>query len=106
MCGLCGVLGGAEHWAEGRAGDGLAQPASLRPRAERLRRVGIANAVLTHFSLTLGDWQGAQYVLSNRTGRSEIVDDLAHLWLAAERMIGRACDPLDPTLIDKLEREG
>jgi len=45
-------------------------------------------------------------VLSSRTGRSEIVDDLAHLWLAAERMLGHACDPLDPALIDKLEREG
>ncbi len=44
-------------------------------------------------------------MLSGRTGRTEIVGDLAHLWQTAERMLGRPCDPLDPALIERLERE-
>lgn len=100
MCGLCGVLGGGEHWTDGQA---IGGPATRR--AERQRRVGLANAVLAHYGLQMADWQGAQYVLSNRTGRTEIVDNPTHLWQAAERLLGRPCDPLAPDLIDRLERE-
>jgi len=99
MCALCGVLGGAEHWTDGAAGD-----RTLTRRAERLRRVGLANAVLAGYGLTLADWQGANYLLSSRTGRTEVVDDLMHVWQVAERMLGRTCDPLDPALLDRLER--
>ena len=105
MCGLCGVLGGGEHWTEVGSGAETAPVPPLRRRAERLRRVGLANAVLAHYGLSLGDWQGASYVLSGRTGRTEIVGDLAHVWQTAERMLGRPCDPLDPALIERLERE-
>ncbi|MGO8917911.1 MAG: hypothetical protein ACLQJR_18575 [Stellaceae bacterium] len=105
MCGLCGVLGGGEHWTEVGAGAGNAQPVPPRRRAERLRRVGLVNAVLAHYGLTLGDWQGASYVLSSRTGRTEIVGDLAQVWQTAAQMSGRPCDPLDPTLVERLERE-
>jgi hypothetical protein len=41
--------------------------------------------------------------LSGATGRTEIIDHLAHLWSSAEAMIGRPCDPLDPALLDRLE---
>ncbi len=99
MCGLCGTLGG-EHWTEERAG-----AAAAPPRAVRLRRVALANAALAHYGLRLDDWQGASYVLSSRTGRSEVVASLADVWQAAERVLGRACDPLDPALIERLERE-
>jgi hypothetical protein len=53
----------------------------------------------------LTDWAGTSYVLSSRTGRSEIVHHLAALWPAAERMAGRRCDPLDSALITALEGE-
>jgi hypothetical protein len=42
-------------------------------------------------------------VLSTATGKTEIVDNLTHLWTAAERLIGRPCDPLDPALVRRLE---
>ena len=100
MCGLCGMLGG-EHWTEEAAGAGASAPR----RAERLRRVGFANTVLVHYGLRLDDWQGSSYVLSSRTGRSEIVATLMDAWQAAERMLGRGCDPLEPALIERLERE-
>jgi hypothetical protein len=50
-------------------------------------------------------WQGTAFVLSTATGKSEIVDNLAHLWMAAERLLGRPCNPLDEELIALMERE-
>ena len=73
-------------------------------RARRLARVRAANLVLTQFGLTLTDWEGAKYQLSSRTGRTEIVDNLAQVWQAAERILGRACDPLDASLIARMEQ--
>jgi hypothetical protein len=35
-------------------------------------------------------------VLATRTGDHAMTADLAELWEAAERMSGRAVDPLDP----------
>jgi len=43
----------------------------------------------------MSDWQSASFLLSTLTGKSEIVEDLGHLWPAAERLSGRRCDPLD-----------
>ncbi len=72
-------------------------------RAERLHRVQVINIVLGQFGLSLRDWQGAQYQLSNCTGRTEFVDNLSQVWQAAERILGRACDPLDPSVIARME---
>jgi hypothetical protein len=41
------------------------------------------------------DWSGSSYLLTGRTGRTAIVDTIADLWPAAERLAGRAIDPLD-----------
>ncbi|EWY37736.1 hypothetical protein N825_09150 [Skermanella stibiiresistens SB22] len=98
MCGLCGVLGGGPHWTDGATG--VDDPSARR--RERLGRVATVNRVLAHYALRSDDWQGSAYLLSNRTGKTEIVDNLTHLWQAAERMIGRGCDPLDPALIERL----
>jgi hypothetical protein len=98
------MLGGDAHWTDGAATIGTGSDTDARTRrAERLHRVALSNAVLGHYGLALADWQGSSYLLSNRTGRTEIVGDLAQLWQMAERMLGRRCDPLDPTLIERLE---
>jgi len=102
MCGLCGVLGNEGDWT-----DAPARPfPGARPtrRAQRLQRVRLVNAVLAQFGLVLSDWQGAKYQLANRTGRTELVDNLTQVWQAAERILGRACDPLDPALIARIEQ--
>jgi hypothetical protein len=74
-------------------------------RRERMSRVAAANRVLAHYRMTLADWQGSAFVLATATGKTEIVDNLTHLWMAAERLLGRPCDPLDPELIAQLEHE-
>src|SRR6202051_4002805 len=74
-------------------------------RRERMNRVAAANRVLAYYRMSLADWQGSAFVLSTATGKTEIVDNLAHLWMAAERLLGRPCDPLDEELVALMERE-
>lgn len=101
MCSLCGVLGAEGDWTEASTMPSLNQLGTRR--AQRLHRAQVMNVVLGQFGLVLRDWQGAQYQLSNLTGRTEIVDNLAQVWQAAERILGRPCDPLDPSLIARVE---
>jgi hypothetical protein len=88
MCSLCGVLA-SEHWAEtdGRRG--------------RIFRAVLLGRVLGHFGLDLYEW-GGRYVVRDRKGSSVVVDDLPAVWLAAERLVGRTLDPLDPALVASL----
>jgi hypothetical protein len=106
MCSLCGVLGGYEHWTDAAARPGVftRNASPIERRRERANRVRIANRVLARFGLSLSDWQGTSFLLSTRTGKTEIIPDLGHLWPAAERLTGRLCDPLAQDVIDRLER--
>lgn len=108
MCSLCGVLGGNEHWADAVARPGVftRNTDRLARRRERATRVRIAAAALAPFGITISDWQGASFLLATRTGKTEIIDDLGHLWPTAERLAGRPCDPLDPAVIAAMERSG
>ena len=108
MCALCGVLGGSGHWTDAAARPGVftRNVDSLQRRRERINRVACAQKVLSFYGLTLSDWQASSFILSTLTGKSEIVDNLTHLWPAAEKLIGRPCDPLDPRLIERLETAG
>ena len=106
MCALCGTLGGKDHWTEPLAREGVYvrafDPAGRR--RERARRIAEANTILRLFGLTMEDWQADSYVLRTLTGNSEIVADLAALWPAAERLAGRALDPLDASVMSRRER--
>jgi hypothetical protein len=104
MCALCGVLGGSEHWTDAIARPGVFTRATdpLERRRERARRVALANRILAEFRMSVSDWQGTAFILATATGKSEIVDNLAHLWSVAERLAGRPCDPLDPALLSRL----
>jgi len=106
MCSLCGVLGGNEHWADAVARPGVftRNARLIERRRERVNRVRVANRILARFGMALADWQGTAFLLSTRTGKTEIIADLGHLWPVAERLSGRVCDPLAPSLIDRLER--
>ncbi|MGK9236180.1 hypothetical protein KXS07_30455 [Inquilinus limosus] len=105
MCGVCGVLGGEEHWTAESARPEVFGAGRTR-RAERLRRAAAANRILSLFGLRLDDWQGSAFVLSGPTGRQEIVDALPAVWEAASRLLGRKIDPLDPALLDRIAGGG
>ena len=114
MCGLCGMFAGERHWTERAAspaifgdsgnGDGRSGPPRVTPARERQERVRLVNRVLGPFGLVLAEWAASSYVLRTRTGRSEMVPDLGALWPAAERLLGRPCDPLDPDFLARLAR--
>jgi hypothetical protein len=108
MCALCGVLGGSGHWTDAAARPGLftRNVDGLQRRRERGHRIACASRVLNYYGLTLSDWQASSYVLSTATGKTEIVDNLTHLWATAEKLLGRPCDPLDADLILRLETSG
>ncbi len=95
----------AEHWADAHARPGAftRNTGPLERRRERARRVTAANRVLGAFGMVLSDWQGSAFLLSTRTGKTALVGDLAHLWVSAEALAGRALDPLDPALLERLE---
>jgi hypothetical protein len=105
MCSLCGILGANEHWADAAARESVytrnADP--MLRRRERADRVRLANHVLAFYGMQLSDWQGASFLLSTFTGKSEIVEDLGHLWPAAEKLCGRTCDPLARELLEQLD---
>ena len=49
-------------------------------RRDRLHRVAMTNEVLHHYGLRLSDWSASKYVLRDKKGRSEHVQDLGALW--------------------------
>jgi len=101
MCGLCGMLGGEAHWSDLLPRGDQDEIARLR-RAERSRRVQYLNRVLGAFSCSVSDWQGSKYLLSTFTGKTELVDNLAQLWSAVERLSGQVPDPLAPAVHERL----
>ncbi len=94
MCVLCGVLM-SDHWAESEGG-----------RRERAARVRLLNRVLGYWGLSLADWAGAVYTIRDGKGRSVVIQDVGALWTAAEELVGRPLDPLDPGLVAALEDDG
>lgn len=100
MCGLCGILGGDDHWSD-RLPVSEEHITQTR-RAERRRRVDYLNTVLAAFACTVSDWQG-KYLVGTYTGKTELVDNPAQLWAAVERLTGHAPDPLAPAVLGRLE---
>lgn len=98
MCALCGAFCVADHWTDNPTTAGRSTG-----RSERQLRAGVANCVLQLFGLRLGEWSG-RFILSSRTGKQAVVDHFGVLWPDAERLAGRHCDPLDPTVIEAVER--
>lgn len=103
MCGLCGILGGEDHWSDLLPLADEAELARVR-RAERRRRVQYLNRLLGAFACTVSDWQGSKYQVSTYTGKTELVDNLAQVWLAVERLSGHRPDPLAAAVQERLER--
>ncbi len=97
------MLGADTHWSDASSTPQAFGGREMTRRQERARRVALINAVLKHYGVAAKDWMSTSYVLSTRTGKSEMVDHLGMLWAAADGLAGRACDPLDPALMAALE---
>lgn len=109
MCVLCGKDFVAQvHWSdrhiEDKARASGADPGEYQRdrRRDRVHRATLVNKVLRHYGLRIEDWSGSKYLVSDRKGRSELVQDLGVLWPAAQKLAGRPLDPLDPVLHEAL----
>lgn len=108
MCVLCGEFVAQPHWTDrhvedrGRSGGSEIGDYHRYRQRDRIRRVSLSNEVLAHYGLRVSDWSGSKYLLGDRKGRSELVQDLGSLWPVAERLAGRIPDPLDPALQEAL----
>ena len=105
MCVLCGEFVSQIHWTERHIEDRVrVSETEARGdyhrfrRRDRLHRMKVANELLRHYDLKVSDWAGSKYVLRDKKGRSELVQDLGSLWPAAQKLASRSLDPLDPAL--------
>jgi hypothetical protein len=105
MCALCGGLERERHWTDRLHGTDSDAEGTAAWRQSRQAQVALANRVLGQHGLEVRDWNAHVFVLSNRTGRSELVPQLAAVWRTAERLGRCRCDPLDPALLGMLEAE-
>jgi hypothetical protein len=103
MCGACGVLNGGPDWVD-RVGnpEGVSHRPDLTRTAERQRRIALANLLLKPRRLLLSDL-GSGLILRGPTGATEIVEVLAHVWTAADRIAPPGIDPLDIEQIESFE---
>ena len=99
MCGACGILGGGPDWLD-RVDNpsGVPHQAGLTLGAERQRRVALVNLLLRSRALGLREY-GRRLIVASPTGRTEIVDDLRHVWMQADTMVDGGIDPLDDDLL-------
>jgi hypothetical protein len=102
VCGACGILGGGPDWLD-RVDNpaGVPHQSGLTLVAERQRRVALVNLLLQHRTLRLREF-GRRMVIASPTGGAEIVDDLRHVWMQADRMAEGGVDPLDPKVLERL----
>jgi len=104
MCALCGVLGGKGDWSDSASAPEAFASRTERPTRMRERQVRtrLLNTVLRHQGVSVKDWSGNAYLLTGRTGRTAIVETVAEIWPAVERISGRVCDPLDERYLGTL----
>jgi hypothetical protein len=111
MCVLCGGYVMQVHWTDRKIDNqegimtvtaGQNQRTRLRERHSRIR---LANKILSHYGMQLSDWTGTKYILKDKKGRTEIVQDLGSLWAAAQKLAGRPIDPLNLSLIGRLNEQ-
>ncbi|HEX4764870.1 MAG TPA: hypothetical protein VH414_01200 [Lichenihabitans sp.] len=102
MCEVCAIFGAGEHWSDfGRLRDEQFPFADIQhTRAQRKRRIALLNRLLSTLGLSCEEWDGESLVILDGRGRSNLAPTLSDVWSAAERLSGRAIDPLDPVFLE------
>ena len=95
MCGFCGIWGAKNHWSLKSANPSVFAPQSSTDRMrERYAQCAILNETLRRFHVKVRDWGGTQWIVEHVGNGSEIVDSIAAVWPAAEKLSKRRIDPL------------
>lgn len=104
MCAACGVLNGGADWLE-RAGnpDGIGTDDGVTKTGERANLVRMVNILLSPGRTKLRDFY-TKLTIQGPTGQSKVVDDLAHVWMAADTIGMCPVDPLDEDYLEAIQQ--
>jgi hypothetical protein len=91
MCIACEFPASQGHWTESGTARG---PDAAKDRLAMLSALGVALAPDGLGVKAANLWSG--FRISTESGRFENVQNLEEAWVAAERMLGHAVDPLNP----------
>lgn len=107
MCGLCAALNAGRNWTDMAGKDEFSDGGRpVLASQQRARLVGIVNRGLHHYGITVTDWGGGSYVVSNAMGQNENVYAISAIWKAVDALLyPRTADPLDRDLVARLELE-
>lgn len=95
MCGLCGLWGETSHWTSIATAPGAQSEAARRlPARARAQQQASIERIGTRIGVSVRDWSGSSWIVSNASGASEIVGSLPAVWAAAEALSGKRIDPL------------
>jgi hypothetical protein len=97
MCIACEFPASQGHWTESGTAKG---PDAARDRLAMLSALGAALATDGLRVKAAGVWAGFQ--ISTQSGRFENAQNLEEGWAAAEKMLGHAVDPLNPSFIARV----
>ena len=97
MCIACEFPASQGHWTEAGTAGG---PDAAKDRLAMLSALGAALATDGLRVRATGLWSGFQ--VSSRSGRFENAQNLEEAWVAAERMLGHAVDPLNPRFMARV----
>jgi len=91
MCGLCGALNNESHWST----DITDRDTDNRSKKlNRIRRIKILNTLFKIYGISIRSGTGSFYVVSNRTGVSEVAYNLDSVLNSCEKLSGYDIDPL------------
>jgi hypothetical protein len=96
VCVLCSESVLQVHWTDRKKHNNQSR---IR---ERMHRIRLTNRILGYYGLQIEDWYGSKFVLRDKKGRSELVQDLGSLWVTAAKLTSRSLDPLDPMLLQNV----
>jgi hypothetical protein len=69
----------------------------------KLRRAAVIARLLSPYGLEFSLWHGGRYLLSDRKGGTAVINDVAQLWPAIHRILGKPFDPLDHKVLKTLK---
>jgi hypothetical protein len=95
MCVLCTEATIQIHWTDRQ----LSGYSLQTRRQDHNYRVQLLNKVLSYYGLNVDNWNGVKFIIRDKKGRSEIVQDLAELWEKANGLVKNDLDPLDEGFI-------
>lgn len=113
MCVLCGELVMQVHWTDQPEHDAqygskrmiVAGEGQRERMRSRLKRVQLSNKILSYYGLSIRDWGGSRFTLSDKKGGTQIVYDLGDMWNKAELLAHKKLDPLDENFLSHIKQQ-